>query len=186
MKRKDFLKCCTSGLCACTAFGLLPREEATAQSGGAVKDAEKEELKWKVNAAQERFAKLLRILDQHLDKTAKQRVLESLGGECAQSYRELVAKHKGDIRGFLAYAEKNWVEKAEYDEKAGTIRIIDKQKTCSCPLVKQGVTSGDFCSCTLGWQKTTYSAILGKPVVAEIEESILRGGTRCIYRIRIV
>jgi len=167
--------------------GLLPQEPASAQSGNSQKEAdpEKAELKWKLNAAQERFAKLIRILDQNLDEASKRRVLESLGGECSQSFRDLVAKYKGDIRGFLAHAEKNWVEKAEYNEAAGTIRIIDKAKQCTCPLVKQGVTSPDFCSCTLGWQKATYSALLGKPVEADVEESILRGASRCVFRIRV-
>jgi hypothetical protein len=51
--------------------------------------------------------------------------------------------------------------------------------------VKPGVTPPDFCNCTLGWQKEAYSAILGRPVEAELEESILRGGSRCVFRIRI-
>jgi hypothetical protein len=38
----------------------------------------------------------------------------------------------------------------------------------------------------LGWQKQTYSAILGKPVEAELEQSLLRGGSRCVYRIQVV
>jgi predicted hydrocarbon binding protein len=37
----------------------------------------------------------------------------------------------------------------------------------------------------LGWQKQTYSAILGKPVEAELEESILRGSGRCVFRIQV-
>jgi hypothetical protein len=48
-----------------------------------------------------------------------------------------------------------------------------------------GMTPGSFCDCTLGWQEEAYSEILGRPVKAELEESILRGGKRCVYRMTI-
>ncbi len=76
--------------------------------------------------------------------------------------------------------------KTEYDEKAGIIRVFDRGPHCSCPLVKEGLTSGAQCDCTLGWQRETYSAILGRPVDAAVEESILRGGKRCVYRITVL
>jgi hypothetical protein len=34
--------------------------------------------------------------------------------------------------------------------------------------------------------KQTYTDILGKPVEAELEESILRGSTHCVFRIQVV
>jgi hypothetical protein len=188
MKRMEFLKSCASGICSCTALGLLSQESVPAQSGQANPgaDPEKDELKWKLNAAQIRFAKLLQILNQNLDDPVKQKILQQLGADCAQSYQELAAKYKGNLKGFLDYISTKWVEKAEYDEKAGIIRITDKAKQCTCPLVKPGVAPKEFCNCTLGWQKAIYSVVLGRPVEAEIEESILRGGVRCVFRIRIL
>jgi len=38
----------------------------------------------------------------------------------------------------------------------------------------------------LGWQVEAYSTILERPVTAELEESILRGGKRCVYRITVI
>ena len=61
-------------------------------------------------------------------------------------------------------------------QEQGTIRIVDKGPGCSRPMVKEGVTPPSFCDCTLGWQEAAYSTILGRPVRAELEESILRGG----------
>jgi len=180
MTRSDFLNCCTLGMCSCVAVTSLT-EPAAAQTANPAFD----ELKWKVDAAQKRFAKLVGLLDQHLDAAAKKKLFESLGRECSQDYKDLVAKYRNNIKGFLGHIQSQWVEKVDYDEKAGTIRIVDKSPTCTCPLVKQGVTPPDFCNCTLGWQKATYSAILGRPVEAELEESILRGGTRCVFRIRV-
>ena len=78
------------------------------------------------------------------------------------------------------------LHEAVYDEAKGTIRIVDKGPGCSCPMVKEGVTPPSFCDCTLGWQVEAYSTILGRPVTAELEESVLRGGKKCIYRIKVV
>ena len=187
MKRKEFLKTCASGACSCAALGfLLPDAvpQASGQETAAAEDVG--ELKWKLNAAQTRFAGLIGILNRTLDEPTMKKVLESLGAECSRSYDKLFAQYKGDIEGFLDHVRKNWVEKAEYDPAAGTIRITDKAGKCTCPFVQPGVTPGAFCDCTIGWQKAAYSAVLGRPVEAELEESILRGGQRCIFKIRVV
>jgi len=44
--------------------------------------------------------------------------------------------------------------------------------------------AGD-CNCTLGWQQEAFSTVIGKPVTAEIEETVLRGGERCSFRITV-
>ena len=99
---------------------------------------------------------------------------------------DLIDRYKGNIHGFLEEGRRLWMAEADYDEAKGTIRIVDKGPSCSCPMVKVGMTPGSFCDCTLGWQEEAYSEILGRPVKAELEESILRGGKRCVYRINIL
>jgi hypothetical protein len=39
-------------------------------------------------------------------------------------------------------------------------------------------------TCALGWQEAVYSSVIGKPVTAEIEETVLGGGCRCSFRLR--
>jgi hypothetical protein len=73
-----------------------------------------------------------------------------------------------------------------HDAAAGTIRVFDRSTTCTCPLVDQRLTPRNFCDCTIGWQKEVYSAIVGRPVDAILEESILRGGKRYVFRIQIL
>lgn len=181
MTRDEFFKC-TLGMCSCAAFGLLPQTAAQAQSGAPEIDA----LKWRVNATQRRFAKLIGILNDNLDEPTRKKILESLGRECAREYKSLLEQYKGNLPGFLDYIQKQWVEKAEYDEKTGKIRVVDKSKTCSCPFVQQSLTPQSFCDCTLGWQKEAYSAVAERPVEVELEESILRGGKRCVFRIQVL
>jgi predicted ArsR family transcriptional regulator len=140
-----------------------------------------------VDAAGLRFSRLIEILETRLPEPERRQIFHALGGKCADTYRAaLIDKYKGDIQGFLEEGRRNWMAEATYDEAKGTIRIVDKGPSCSCPMVKVGSTSGSFCDCTLGWQEQTYSEILNRPVKAELEESILRGGKRCVYRITVV
>lgn len=63
------------------------------------------------------------------------------------------------------------------------LRVIGRIPRCVCPPVKTGRTPVDFCSCTTGWNQFAFSTVLGKPVTVELEESVLRGSTRCTHRI---
>jgi len=123
-------------------------------------------------------------LGTELDGPSRDRVLRKLGGACSQKLTPLLNKYKGDLKGFLALVQTAWLEKAELDEKAGTLRVVGKPAPCACPLVKQGRTPAAFCRCTLGWQEAVFSALIGKPVTAEIEETVLGGGSRCSFRMR--
>jgi len=179
--RSEFMKCCVAGLCSCAAIAVVP--EASAQQGT---NPEADWLRSQTDAMRIRYAKLVNVLDQELNEEQKAKVFESMGRECARQFRSITFdKYKGDIDGFLKSIQRpdGWVEKVEYDKEAGIIRIFDRAGKCTCPLVKAGVTPAVQCKCTLGWQKETYSAILGRPVEAEVEESILRGGKRCVFRI---
>ncbi len=187
MKRKEFLKTCAVGACGCGVMGLLAQAEAAAErpAGQTPSGAdETAQLKAKLDGARERFALLLGVLGEELDEAARDRVLRQLGGACSQKLDPLLKKHKGDLKGFLALAQTAWLERAELDEKAGTLRVVGKPSPCVCPLVKPGRTPASFCRCTLGWQEAVFSALLGKPATAEIEETVLGGGARCSFLIR--
>jgi hypothetical protein len=181
--RNEFLKCCAAGMCSCVA--LVMPEPAPAE----VSNPSPEQLNGLLEASRIRYAKLVSILEENLGETTRKRFFDSLGRECARQFRSRTFdKYKGDLRGFLKSVEgpDGWAVKTEYDEKAGVIRVFDRGPHCSCPLVKEGLTSGAQCDCTLGWQRETYSAILGRPVDGAVEESILRGGKRCVFRMTVL
>ena len=188
INRKEFLKSCTAALCG---SGLCRATKASAQ---ATEDPprgcdakEFSEVRDRADAARLRFSKLIEIIEARLPEDERRLILLALGGKCADTYRAaLIDRYKGDIEGFLAEGRRNWMAEATYDKAEGTIRIVDKGPSCSCPLVKVGTTPPSFCDCTLGWQEEAYSEILGRRVKAELEESILRGGKRCVYRIRVI
>ena len=182
MRRKDFIKAaCTLGACSCAGFSLWGEDSA---SSGRKADSEVDQLKGRLDFIRTRFAKLLAGLGSDVDEDTRKKVLESMGRECARQFKSQTGQFAGNPRGYIEQVQKWWVEKAEYDEAAGTLRITDKQRHCTCPFVDERLTPPDFCNCTLGWQRETYTMIFGKPVKVELEESILRGGKRCIFRIQ--
>jgi hypothetical protein len=189
LTRKDFVMNCAAALCAtglCCATQTAQGESADEPkpSCDAKEFAETQE---RADAARYRFSKLIGIMGTALPEGERKQILHALGGECSATYRaSLIDRYKGNLKGFLEEGRRNWMAQAEYDEAKGTIHIVDKGPSCSCPMVKVGSTPPTFCDCTLGWQEATYSAILGRPVKAELEESILRGGKRCVYRISVV
>jgi hypothetical protein len=189
INRKDFMKNCAAAVCATGVCCAMKAPEARA-ADDPIQGCDPKELtavKDKADAARLRFSKLIEIIEAKLPEGERKQILHALGGKCADTYRSaLIDRYRGDINGFLEEGRRNWMAEAVYDEAKGTIRIVDKGPSCSCPMVKVGTTPGSFCDCTLGWQEEAYSEILGRPVKAELEESILRGGTRCVYRIKIV
>lgn len=189
MNRKEFVRDCAAAICAASFCCAGKTAEATTLEATptACDPKQLEEIRSRADAARLRFSKLIEILDARLPEPERKQILHALGGKCADTYRaDLIDRYKGDIKGFLEEGRRNWMAEADYDEGKGTIRIVDKGPSCSCPMVKVGSTPGSFCDCTLGWQEETYAEILGRPVKAELEESILRGGKRCVYRIRVV
>ena len=175
LTRNEFMKCCATGLCSCLA---LPALAQTA-------DSEAEPPSEQVEAIRIRYAKLVGILDRELDERQKTEVFEGLGRECAFQFRQTtIDRYKGDLDGFLKSIQGpgGWMAKVE--SGTGFIRVIDRSSRCTCPMVDAALTPPLQCTCTLGWQRATYSAIVGRPVEAEIEESILRGGRRCVFRIK--
>ena len=188
MNRNDFIKKCGAGICGCGVLGLLTplaaRADDTAAPAAAV-PADVEQLKRQLEGARERFAKLLTVMGEQLDDAGRDKILQSMGSQCSQDYGPFFNKYRGNLQGFLDKIKTAWVERTEYDEKTGILRVIGKPAPCACPLVKAGRTPAEFCDCSRGWTQAAFATVLGKPVTVEIEESVLRGGSRCSFRVGI-
>ena len=186
MKRNDFFKTCGAGICGCGILGLMAPLAARADDTAVPEAAATQDLellKGQLEGARERFARLLAVLGAQLDDAARGKILQGLGRECAQDYGPFFNKYRGDLQGFLAKIKTAWVERTDYDEKTGILRVVGKPAPCACPLVKAGRTPAEFCECSRGWTQAAFSTVLGKPVTVEIEESVLRGSSRCSFRI---
>jgi hypothetical protein len=187
MKRNEFFKTCGAGICGCGVLGLLAplaaRADDTTVPAAVPEDYEL--LKQQLDGGRERFAKLLSVMGEQLDDATRGKILQGLGRQCAQDYGPFFNKYRGDLPGFLEKINTAWVEQADYNEKTGILRVVGKPAPCACPLVKMGRTPAEFCDCSRGWTQAAYSTVLGKPVTVEIEESVLRDGSRCSFRIGI-
>ena len=179
MDRKDFLKSCASGLCACTAAALLP-----ASSLSAAETAKSED--WKLPFVQKRYAKLLEILESRMDKEELNEVLVALGTFCSSLSDAWIEKHRGDPEGFCrAFKQGSSGDDVTYDAERGIITMISPERTeCFCPLNSKK-TPGVVCNCSLGWQTHTWETFFRKKVRVELKEAVLRGGKRCIFEIHL-
>lgn len=154
-------------------------EKATLESS-----EENKRLQWRLSVAQKRFTKLLKILETEVDENTRMRIIQRLGCECSKSI-PFIQEYEGDLQGYWAEIEKRWGEKAEFDPVQGIITIATPERDCVCPLVDSQHTPPSFCDCSLGWQQQTYETLLGKPIMVEIKESVLRGAKRCVFEIRL-
>ena len=182
MKRQEFLKsACTLGICSCVAMPLLSNDVL----GNTVAPQSKDD--WKLGFMQRRFAKLIEAMDENLEPAKREELIEALGRACASESKDKLIKYKHNPEAFLADIGKKWAEKTEFNKNENTIRIVSKKsESCVCPFVDKSKTPKEFCNCSLGNIKETFENILDKKVEAKIEESILYGGERCTFLIKIV
>lgn len=174
MNRKEFVASALSFGCLCCGGAKAFARDSSENS------PEVADLKRKIDFMQKRMARLVRALD----KGTRARVLETMGRECAKEFGFLINRFKGKPEEFLQEARRQWMESATYDAERAIVHVVDRSTSCTCAFVQPGVTPGDFCACTLGWQKEAYSTIFGERVDAEIEGSVLRGDPKCAFKIK--
>jgi hypothetical protein len=179
MNRKQFIKNCTCGLCSCAAVGAMAPALSAAAETKAPED-------WRFPFIKKRYARLLEILAGKMDDATFKDALRQLGSFCASTF-PLIKQHKGDVDGFIREFKKRANEDVTYDREKGIISIVGAERgDCFCPLVDRNITSSKACECSLGWQQYTYETLLGKKVEVELKESVLRGGKRCRFQIRVL
>jgi predicted hydrocarbon binding protein len=137
------------------------------------------------------ISNLLTVLDQH---NLSQETRSAIVRECATAhYRnanmdEIVSQYKGDLEAFLQFLSKEWKWKIIYDRDAQIVTADEDKKVCVCPLVQKSVgkVSATLCHCSEGFAERMFSAVVEKPVKAEVTRSILRGDKSCVYTIQIL
>ena len=182
MNRKEFLKkICLSGICACSGSELLSQNGTVTDDS---KKAPKED--WRFGFSRTRYTDLMRILQSKLSKKEFSEIIQALGRECSAGI-DFIKDYKGDLIGYLKELKRRWNEDSTYDQEKRIIIVASQERTsCVCPLIDTEKVSDEVCNCSLGWQKQTFETVLGKNVGVEIKESIIRGGKRCIFEIKIL
>jgi predicted hydrocarbon binding protein len=177
MNRQKFIKTCATGFCTCAAASAFGTTRLAAEEKPAKED-------WRIPFVQARYAKLLEILSVQLGEESLTETLRQLGRYCA-SRTPVVEKHKGHIDEFIREFKEKAGETISFDREKGLITIVGpERKDCFCPLVN-GTSPKVVCNCSLGWQQYVYESLLGQPVEVTLLESVLRGGSRCTFEIRL-
>ena len=178
MKRRQFLRNCIGGLCTCAAACSVAPALSVAAETKAPED-------WRLPFVKRRYAKLLEILGSQTDEKTVNEILQQLGRDCA-SEMKLTRQHVGDVDGFIREFKQKANEAITFDREKGVIMVVGPERgDCYCPLIERGKTSSQACNCSLGWQQYTYETLLGKKVRVELKESVLRGGKRCVFEVRV-
>jgi len=171
MDRKQFLTACAAGLCAC----------ATPCATQAAEPAKED---WRWGFLKRRYAKLLNILSETMDKPALEQTLFKLGTYCSSEYDKKLLSFRGNIPAFAEDLRKSSSgDIVTVDEKTGVITMTTPERTdCFCPLNGAAAkTPGVVCNCSLGWQTHSWETVLQKKVRVELKEAVLRGDKRCTF-----
>ena len=180
MDRKEFLRSCAGGLCACAVACVgTPAEAAEA--------AKPED--WRPAFIKKRYAHLLEILSDKMGEGELDEILRAQGAYCSGQLSSMLEKYRGDVDGFGKFIKNSASgDFVTYDREKGVITMTTGERPeCFCPLNSVAVkTPGVVCNCSLGWQKNTWETLLQKKVRVELKEAVLRGGKHCTFEIRIL
>ncbi len=96
-------------------------------------------------------------------------------------------RREGDASCVVMYETKIPFMTREY--LAETDPTLKRYFYCHCPWAREAIKNGDvtltatFCNCSAGFHKKPWEVALGKPVRAEVLESVLKGDDRCRFAI---
>lgn len=177
MDRKEFLKACGTGLCACAAACFVPAAAAEPPAED-----------WRVKFVKERYGKLITALSEKMDDAVLSDVLHQVGSYCSGTMHEALAKYRGDPDGFAAYIKSfGSGDRFSYDAATKTVLATSEDRTdCICPLIGKAYTPKVACNCSLGWHQNAWQQIFQKKVEVALKDSVLRGGKRCTLEIKVL
>ncbi len=178
--RRAFVRsACLMGFCACAAAST-----DTASDSGRTTNPEKPPAgmprKW--------IAALLPLMAT-IDPDEARRILKRCSSSHYEDLEMDVTLHpfRGDVPAFIDFLRTEWNWVVDFDPATGVALVNENKSECVCPLISRdhGADLGTLCACSEGFAERMFSAVAGRPVHAEVTESILRGGERCRYRIEL-
>jgi hypothetical protein len=174
MDRKEFLRGCATGLCACAA-ACLPT--------GALSEPAKTD-DWRLPFVKQRYAKLISMLSERMNAETLAATMQDLGAFCAAQRDKEVEPFRGKPGAYIAQATKQGLV-VTHDAAANSYTsTFDPHGDCFCPLNSLAAkTPGAVCDCSVGWTKHTWGILLGKEPKVALKESVLRGGKVCKFEI---
>jgi hypothetical protein len=179
MDRKEFLRGCAGGLCACAAAACLP-EAAVAAETPKPED-------WRLPFVKQRFAKLLQTMSQKMGSQGASETLQAMGDFCSSQRDEITNKFRGKADEFGKFITQQG-STVSHDAGRNVYTVAyDPKGACPCPFAGEaGKTPSVMCECSIGWTRHTWGIVLDREVKVELKEAFLRGGKRCIFEIQVL
>ena len=190
--RRSFVRKSLAGICACGCGGglLASAPGEAAASSAAASGPEAPTATTQDSTAMPRM--WIAVLAESLAEGDPEDARRLLKGCSASHWEHLgmdatLQPFQGNVPAFLDFLRSEWGWIIEYDPEAGLIQVNENKSDCVCPLVsgQRGRELGMLCYCSEGFAERLFGAVAGGVVRAEVTESILRGGERCRYRIRL-
>jgi len=192
MDRKDFLrKACIAGVCGC-GFGALALKaenlkndiQASRSANGNPDDQDTGN-----PMTQQWLRSLIDNLDRNIDASELRKIIKMSAGVHYEQLKmdELLSAYTGKLGEFIAFLEKDWGWKVDYNEATGVIHADENKSYCVCPVLKSSsaTDSPAICYCSEGFAELMFSRVAGVEARAEVISSIRRGDKSCIYRIEL-
>jgi hypothetical protein len=179
MDRKEFLRGCAGGLCACAAAVCAP------VAAGAAETPKPED--WRLPFVKQRYAKLLEALTQKAGREDTSAALQELGKFCSSQNDETTGKFRGNVEGYRKMIGEHG-STVSYDAERKTYTIAyDPNGKCPCPFANGlGKTPEVMCECSVGWTQHSWGIVLGSEPKVVLKESFLRGGKVCKFEVTAV
>ena len=193
MDRKEFLRSAGlaglgTGMCCLMGRTVAAQDQAVAAPIHSCQE--------KVDFAQGWVTRFMDVLDGGLDAAARARIMEANGQACFRAYTKSVNRHITPV------PFESWAESAR-QHPGDEIRVEGRtvylayltnyqgkpvpEGACLCPLVesKPAGLSATYCHCSVGYIAEWLGQTFGRPVTVELQESVLRGGKRCRFKIDV-
>jgi hypothetical protein len=138
-------------------------------------------------------------VDQTLDVPTRRRLMEANGKACYDAYAGPPHAKPGPdaVEKFTAWVrDKGRDHDYHMDGTAICFEYLGSAETgkaspenlCLCPMVEvqaAGKISPTYCHCSVGYVREMHERLLGRTVNVELEDSVLRGGSRCRFRMTV-
>lgn len=203
MDRKSFLRSLgkagvCAGACACAAAGGL--RAAMALEPGQAKPGDKtpERAVKRMEFSDAWVKRFLDVMDQTLDAASRAKLMMANGRTC---FRDWIRDSKQETKqvDFAKWAERAKAANRDDLKVEGNVIYFQYQSSaetgqaspegvCLCPMVesKPAGLSPTYCLCSVGYVKEMHELRFGRKVEVELQDSVLRGGKRCKFKITVL
>lgn len=123
---------------------------------------------------------LFEAIDREVDPAVKLKLMQACGQGCYRRHQfkqDIAEAGRGDVDKLLAAYRRNFGIEREGD----LVHIRYGGGKCYCPAARNRPARPDdlHCECTRFTHETVFSTALGRPIRAELVETVRRGGKTC-------